>query len=78
MAIVQSGNIQFSSFSTLTRAGELTSGGNTWQWINPSNAQTSNNQYAVLQWSNSGGSAQSEPLSQNGYVNYLVCNHLYV
>lgn len=76
MAIVQSGNIQFSSFSTLARAGELTASSNTWQWINPSNAQTSNNQYAVLQWSNSGGSSQPEQLSQNGYVNYLVCKQL--
>lgn len=76
MAIVQSGNTQFSSFSTIARAGELTQGGNTWQWINRSNAQTSNNQYAYLQWSNSGGSAQSEPLSQNGYVNYFVCTQI--
>ena len=76
MAIVQSGNNQFSSFSTLARAGELTASSNTWQWINPSNAQTSNNQYAVLQWSNSGGSSQPEQLSQNGYVNYLVCKQL--
>ena len=76
MAIAQSGNIQFSSFSTLARAGELTVSSNTWQWINPTNAQTSNNQYAVLQWSNSGGSSQPEQLSQNGYVNYLVCKQL--
>jgi len=76
MAIVQSGNIQFSSFSTLARAGELTVSSNTWKWVNPSNAQTSNNQYAVLQWSNSGGSSQPQELSQNGYVNYLVCKQL--
>lgn len=76
MAIVQSGNIQFSNFSTLARAGELSSGGNTWQWINRSNAQTSNNQYAVLQYSNSGGTLQSEPVSGNGYVNFLVCTQL--
>jgi hypothetical protein len=77
MAIVQSGNIQFSSFSTLTRAGQLNDSGNTWTWINRTNAQTSNNQYAALQWTTSGGSpVGSEPLSQNGYVNYLVCTQL--
>lgn len=76
MAIVQSGNITLTNFSTLARAGELTSGGNTWKWIDPSNAQTSNNQYATLQWSTSGGAQQSEPVSGNGYVNYLVCTQL--
>lgn len=76
MAIVQSGNIQLSNFSTLARAGELSVSSNTWKWVNPSNVQTSNNQYAQLQWSNSGGSAQPEQLSQNGYVNYLVCTQL--
>jgi hypothetical protein len=76
MAIVQSGNIQFSSFSTLTRAGELTSGGNTWKWINASNAQTSNNSYANLQWSNAINQIQPDPLTGNGYTNYLVCTQL--
>lgn len=76
MAIVQSGNIQFSSFSTLARAGELTSGVNTWKWINGSNAQTSNNSYAQLQWSNNINEIQPDPLTGNGYSNYLVCRQL--
>jgi hypothetical protein len=77
MAIVQSGNIQFSSFSTLARAGEFTNSGNTFRWINGSNAQTSNNQYAVLQWTTSGGSpVGADPISGSGYVNYLVCTQL--
>jgi hypothetical protein len=76
MAIVQSGNIQFSSFSTLARAGELSVSGNTWKWINGSNAQTSNNSYANLQWSNAINQIQPDPLTGNGYTNYLVCTQL--
>jgi hypothetical protein len=77
MAIVQSGNIQFSNFSTLARAGEFSNSGNVFKWINTSNAQTSNNQYAQLQWTTSGGSpVGSDPISGSGYVNYLVCTQL--
>ena len=77
MAIIQSGNFQFTNFSTLARAGEFTTSGNTFRWVNGSNAQTSNNQYATLQWTTSGGSpVGSDPLTGSGYVNYLVCTQL--
>jgi hypothetical protein len=76
MAIVQSGNIQFSSFSTLARAGEITNSTNTFKWINGSNAQTSNNQYATLEFRTPSNTLATEPVSGNGYVNYLVCTQL--
>ncbi len=76
MAIVQSGNFQFTNFSTLARAGEFTNSTNTFKWVNGSNAQTSNNQYALLQFQTPSNTVASEPTTGNGYVNYLVCTQL--
>jgi len=76
MAIVQSGNFQFTNFSTLARAGEFTNSTNTFKWVNGSNAQTSNNQYAVLQFQTPSNTVATEPATGNGYVNYLVCTQL--
>jgi hypothetical protein len=65
------------NFNTLARAGEYTSGGNAYRWINRTNAQTSNNSYAVLSYSDASfipGAAAISLSSQT--TNYLVCTGL--
>lgn len=65
------------SFNTLARAGEFTDGGNTFKWVNRTNAQTSNNVYANLLFSNSGEAQQTFPVSlSNATVNYFVITGL--
>lgn len=74
MAIQTSG---MTNFNTLARAGEYTDGGNTFKWVNRTNAQTSNNVYANLLFSNSGEAQQTFPVSlSNATVNYLVITGL--
>jgi len=67
----------FTNFNTLARAGEYTTGGNTFKWVNRTNAQTSNNIYANLLFSNSGETQQTFPVSlSNATVNYFVITGL--
>lgn len=73
----QSSNL--TSFNTLARSSEITNLGNTYKWTNRTNAQTSNNSYASLLWSDSGGTYQpaSVPTSAtNQFVNYFVITGL--
>lgn len=67
------------NFNTLARAGEYTSGGNSYKWINRTSAQTSNNVYAYLSWSDAGEVAQpaSVPTALTSQtVNYFVVTGL--
>ena len=67
------------NFNTLARAGEYTSGGNSYKWINRTNAQTSNNVYANLSWSDASEVAQpgSVPIALTSQtVNYFVVTGL--
>lgn len=67
----------FTSFNTLARSGEYTTGGNTFKWVDRTNAQTSNNVYASLLFSNSGEAQQTFPVSlSNATVNYFVITGL--
>lgn len=70
---------EMTSFNTLARASEITSSSNTYKWTNRTNAQTSNNSYASLLWSNSAGAYQSlsVPISaSNQFTNYFVITEL--
>ena len=65
------------SFNTLARSGEYTADSNTFKWVNRTNAQTSNNVYASLLFSNSGEAQQTFPVSlSNATVNYFVITGL--
>jgi hypothetical protein len=67
----------FSSFSTLSRAGEYTSGGNAYRWANRTDAQTSNNVYASLSYSDGSGNPQAAPTALTSQtVNYFVVTGL--
>jgi hypothetical protein len=67
----------FTNFNTLARAGEYTDASNTFKWVNRTNAQTSNNVYANLLFSNSGEAQQTFPVSlSNATVNYFVVTGL--
>ncbi len=65
------------NFNTLARSGEYTAGGNTFKWINRTNAQTSNNSYTILSYSDSGEAQQVAPVSlSNATVNYFIATGL--
>jgi hypothetical protein len=65
------------SFNTTSRAGEYTSGGNAYRWVNRTNAQTSNNSYANLSYSDGSFNPQSAPVSLTSQtVNYFVITGL--
>jgi hypothetical protein len=65
------------NYNTLARAGEYTADSNTFKWVNRTNAQTSNNVYANLLFSNSGEVQQTFPVSlSNATVNYFVVTGL--
>lgn len=67
----------FTSFNTTSRAGEYTSGGNAYRWINRTSAQTSNNLYAILSYSDGSFNAQAAPVSLTSQtVNYFVITGL--
>jgi len=67
----------FTSFNTLSRPGEYTDSGNAYRWVNRTNAQTSNNSYSTLSYSDASfipGAAAISLSSQT--TNYLVCTGL--
>ena len=65
------------NFNTLARSGEYTADSNTFKWVSRTNAQTSNNVYASLLFSNSGETQQTFPVSlSNATVNYFVITGL--
>lgn len=65
------------NFNTLARAGEYTSGGNAYRWINRTNAQTSNNSYAVLSLSDGSFNPQAAPTALTSQtVNYFAVTGL--
>jgi hypothetical protein len=67
----------FTNFNTLARAGEYTSGGNAYRWINRTNAQTSNNSYASLSYSDVSLVPQSAPTSLSSQTtNYFAITGL--
>lgn len=67
----------FTSFNTTSRAGEYTSGGNAYRWINRTNAQTSNNSYAELSYSDGSFNPQAAPTALTSQtVNYFVITGL--
>jgi hypothetical protein len=67
----------FTSFNTLSRSGEYTSGSNAYRWINRTDAQTSNNVYANLSFSDGSFGPQAAPTSLTSQtVNYFVVTGL--
>ncbi len=67
----------FTNFNTTSRAGEYTSGGNAYRWVNRTNAQSSNNIYAILSYSDGSFNAQAAPVSLTSQtVNYFVITGL--
>ena len=69
----------FTNFNTLARAGEYTASGNTYKWVNRTNAQTSDNSYTQLRWSDSGEVYQPASVSLNltsETTNYLTVTGL--
>ena len=69
---------QFTSFNTLARLGEYTSGGSTFKWQNTTNASSQNDTYSSLSFADSSNIAQTSPLSISpaDETNYLVCKNL--
>lgn len=69
---------QFTTFSTLARTGEYSSGGNSFKWQNTSNASTQNDTYSSLLYTDTSNNVQSAPLSVSpaDETNYLLCKNL--
>ena len=67
----------FTNFNTLARAGEYTDASNTFKWVNRTNAQTSNNSYAILSLSDGSFNTQAAPTALTSQtVNYFVVTGL--
>jgi hypothetical protein len=65
------------SFNTTSRAGEYTNAGNAYRWANRTNAQTSNNVYANLSYSDGSFNPQAAPTNLTSQtVNYFVITGL--
>ena len=65
------------SFNTTSRAGEYTNAGNAYRWVNRTNAQTSNNVYANLSYSDGSFNPQAVPTNLTSQtVNYFVITGL--
>lgn len=69
---------QFTTFNTLARLNEYTSGGSTFKWQNTTNASSQNDTYSSLLFTDSSNNSQSAPLSISpaDETNYLVCKNL--
>lgn len=70
-------NSNLTNFNTTSRAGEYTSGANAYRWVNRTDAQTSNNVYANLSFSDGSFNPQAAPTSLTSQtVNYFICTGL--
>lgn len=69
---------QFTTFTTLARTGEYTSGGNSFKWQSTSNASTQNDTYSSLLYTDASNNVQSAPLSVNpaDETNWIVSKNL--
>lgn len=69
---------QFTTFTTLARTGEYSSGGNSFKWQSTSNASTQNDIYSSLLYTDASNNVQAAPLSVSpaDETNYLVCKNL--
>ena len=69
---------QFSTFTTLARTGEYTSGGSSFKWQSTTNASSQNNTYSSLLFTDGSNNSQASPLSISpaDQTNYLVCKNL--
>jgi hypothetical protein len=69
---------QFSTFNTLARSGEYTSGGNSFKWQSTSNASSQNDSYSSLLYTDATNNVQTAPISVTPAVttNWLVCKNL--
>jgi len=67
----------FTNFNTSSRAGEYTNGGNAYRWVNRTDAQTSNNVYAELSYSDGSFNPQAAPTALTSQtVNYFIVTGL--
>ncbi len=69
---------QFSTFNTLARTGEYTSGGNSFKWQSTSNASSQNDVYSSLSYTDGSNNTQDAPLQVTpaSNTNWLVCKNL--
>ena len=69
---------QFSTFTTLARSGEYTSGGNSFKWQSTSNASSQNDVYSSINYTDGSNNLQAEPIEVTpaSNTNWLVCKNL--